>query len=174
MLTLKSLTKKERKDLRVIRLRMSHLDRVSVTISHFPRNTYLPTANWNDSSPIPACVFRKPQIYILSAAESTAFYYLVAACAYRTLEYVKSLPNAFQNTKDPLPKMLVIATLRNRPEIAEHCIWPGSPSRFSRPISSIPSHPVGSFLWNLQGGSLTMVSDINYGTEYFGDFKYRL
>lgn len=65
-----------------------------------------------------------PQIMIdiHSAAESTRFYFIVPACAYGTLEYVKSLHQAFQKTKDPLPKMLDMATLHNRPEIAEYCI----------------------------------------------------
>lgn len=62
----------------------------------------------------------------VSAAESTEFYYLVAACAYGTLGYVKSLHQAFQNTKDPLTKMLYIATFRNRPEIVEYCIGAGA------------------------------------------------
>lgn len=61
------------------------------------------------------------------------FYYLVAACAYGTLEYVKSLHQAFQNAKDPLPKMLDIATLHNRPEIAKYCIVAGARVAFQNP-----------------------------------------
>lgn len=54
------------------------------------------------------------------------FYYLVAACAYGTLEDVKSLQQAFQKTKDPLPKMSDTATPFNRPDIAEYRISAGS------------------------------------------------
>lgn len=43
-----------------------------------------------------------------------------------TPEYVKSLPPAFQKTKDPLPKMLDTPTLHNRPEITEYCIGTGA------------------------------------------------
>lgn len=50
----------------------------------------------------------------------------MAACAYGTLEYVKSLHQAFENTKDPLPKMLAFATHYNRPEIAKYCIGLGA------------------------------------------------
>ena len=72
-------------------------------------------------------------IDITTATESTDFYYLVAACAYSTLKYVKSLHQAFQKTKDPLPKMLDIATLYNRPEIAEYCIDAGARVAFRNP-----------------------------------------
>lgn len=57
-----------------------------------------------------------------SAAESTRFFYLVAACAYGTVGYVKALHQAFKKTKDPLPKMLDMATFYNRPEIVKFCI----------------------------------------------------
>ena len=72
-------------------------------------------------------------IDIHSAAESTQFYYLVAACAYGTLEYVKSLHQAFQKTKDPLSKMLDMATFYNRPEIVEYCIGAGAQVVFRNP-----------------------------------------
>lgn len=61
-------------------------------------------------------------IDITTATEFTEFYYLVAACAYGILKYVKSLHQAFQKIKDPLPKMLDIATFYNRSEIAEYYI----------------------------------------------------
>ena len=50
----------------------------------------------------------------------------MAACVYGRLEYVKSLHQAFQNTEDPLPKMLAFATGHNRPEIAKYCIDAGA------------------------------------------------
>lgn len=57
----------------------------------------------------------------------------MAACAYGTLEYVKSLYQAFQNAKDPLPKLLDITTLHNRPEIAKYCIVAGAPVTLENP-----------------------------------------
>lgn len=71
-------------------------------------------------------------IDIHSAAESARFYYLMAARTYGTLEYVKSLHQAFQKTKDPPPKMLDMATFYNRPEIVEYFIGCGSPSGFPK------------------------------------------
>ncbi len=86
---------------------------------------FLPTANRSlKARPYLYC----PQavIDVLSAAEDTTFYYLVAACVYGTLEYLKSLHQAFKNTEDPLPKMLFFATRHNRPEIAKYCIGAGA------------------------------------------------
>lgn len=50
----------------------------------------------------------------------------MAAYIYGTLKSVKSLYQAFKNIEDPLPKMLVFATLHNRPKIAKYCIGTGA------------------------------------------------
>ena len=104
----------------------------------------------------------------MAAAESTSFYYLVAACAYGTLEYVKSLHQAFHNAKDPLPKMLDIATLHDRPEIAEYCIVAGARVTFQNPYNLHRSIVTG----NSYETCKVLVEhglDINKPIEHFGD-----
>ena len=97
---------------------------MSIAISHVPRNNFPLLIGVSQGRP--NLLTPQTAIDILSAAESTTFYYLVAACVYGTLEYVKSLHQAFKNTEDPLPKMLAFATRHNRPEIAKYCIDAGA------------------------------------------------
>lgn len=61
-------------------------------------------------------------IDVILAIELTQFYYSIVACIYGTLEYIKSLHQAFQKIKDPLFKKLNTATFYNRPKIAKYCI----------------------------------------------------
>lgn len=107
-------------------------------------------------------------IDITTATESTEFYYLVAACAYGTLKYVKSLHQAFQKRKDPLPKMLDIATFYNRPEIAEYCIDAGGRVAFRNPYdlnrTIVTGHSYETFKVLLEHGL-----DINSHIENYGD-----
>lgn len=100
-----------------------------------------------------------------SAAESTQFYYLVAACAYGTLDYVKSLHRAFQKTKDPLPKMLDMATFYNRPEIVEYCIRVGAQSFFRNPHdTNVTGHSDETFKV-----LCARVLDTNAPIDFYGD-----
>ena len=92
----------------------------------------------------------------------------MAACAYGTLECVKSLHRAFQNTKDPVLKMLNIATLCNCPEIAEYCIGLGARVD-TRGLYNL-HHQI--MLGNSYETCKVLVDkdlDINYPIEYFGD-----
>lgn len=93
---------------------------------------------------------------------------LVVACAYGTLEYVKSLHQAFQNTKDPIPKMLNIATFHNRPEIVEYCI--GAGARLRSPYDLHGSNVMGSSYETCK----VLVEhglNINAAIECFGDIS---
>ena len=92
----------------------------------------------------------------------------MAACAYGTLEYVRSLHQAFQIPKDPLPKMLNIATLHNRPEIAEYCISAGARVVYRNPYnlnkSIVIGHSYETFKVLIEHGL-----DINVHIEFYGD-----
>ena len=105
----------------------------------------------------------------MAAAESTSFFDLVAACAYGTLEYVKSLHQAFHNAKDPLPKMLNIAILHNRPEIAEYCIVAGARVTFAENPYNLHRRIVTGRSYETCKVLVEHGLNINDPIEYFGD-----
>ena len=110
----------------------------------------------------------KSRINKLSGAEASRFYYLVAACAYGKLEYVESLHIAFQSSKDPLSKMLHIATLYNRPEIAKYCIGAGAQVAFQNPYDLHQTVVTG----NSYETCKVLVEnghDLNDDIDYYGD-----
>ena len=109
----------------------------------------------------------------MTAAESTSFYYLVAACAYGTLEYVKSLQHQFHNTKDPLPKMLEIATLHDRPEIAEYCIAAGARVTFDENPYDLHRRIITGHSYETCKVLVAHGLDINEPSECFGDILQR-
>lgn len=104
-------------------------------------------------------------IDIISATESTQFFYLVAACADGTVKY---LYQGFQKTKDPHPKMLDIATLHNRPEIAEYCIGTGARVAFRNPYNLNKSIVVGHS-YEICKVLIEHGLNFNAHTDFYGD-----